>query len=99
MQYLTLEEIKKQCVIDPQFTEDDSFLEMIGDAAEDMTAQLLDCPLADVEAHYGQLPATIQHAMRILVDYYYAVNRGSSDNDKEIPEAVFLMLKLFRQFN
>lgn len=99
MQYLTLEEIKKQCVIDANFTEDDTFLEMIGDAAEDMTSQLLDCDLTDIYAQYGEIPATIRHAMRILVDYFYAVNRGSSDNDKEIPEAALIMLKLYRQFN
>lgn len=99
MQYLTIEEIKKQCVIDPAFTGDDEFLEMIGDAAEDMTAQLLDCDLQEVFAEYGEMPATIRHAMRILVDYFYAVNRGSSDNDKEIPEAALTMLKLYRNFN
>ena len=50
MNYLTLEELKKQCVIDSDFTDDDEFLEMIGDAAEDMAEQLLDMPLYELEA-------------------------------------------------
>jgi hypothetical protein len=99
MQFLTLDEIKKQCVIDPQYTDDDEFLTMIGDSAEDMTAQLLDADLSEIYAEHGEMPATIRHAMRMLCDYFYAVNRGSADSGKEIPEAVLIMLKLYRNFN
>ena len=99
MQYLTLDEIKKQCNIDAAFEDDDNFLEMLGDAAEDMTAQLLDCDLTEIYAENGEMPATIMHAMRILVDYFYSVNRGSADHGKEIPDAVYVMLKLYRRFN
>lgn len=100
MKFLTLEEIKKQCNIDQQFTEDDEFLEMIGTAAEDMTEQLLDCNIYELPTECGQeIPATIRHAMRILVDYFYSVNRGSSENTPSIPEVVFTMLKLYRQYN
>lgn len=99
MTYLSLEEIKKQVVVDSDFTDDDEFLTMIGDAAEDMTEQLIDCPLTDLYAERGEIPPTIRHAMRMLVDYFYSVNRGSADNDKSIPEAVTLMLKLYRRYN
>ena len=98
MQYLTIEEIKKQCVIDADFHEDDTFLEMIGDAAEDMTSQLLDCSLDELAAENGDVPASIRHAMRILVDYFYSVNRGSSDDTPDIPNAVMTMLKLYRNY-
>lgn len=98
MQYLTLEEVKKQCTIDPQFKEDDDFLVMIGDAAEDMTAQLIDMSLDQLAAENGDIPAGIRHAMRILCDYFYSVNRGSSENAPDIPEAVHLMLKLYRNY-
>lgn len=99
MKYLTLEEIKKQCTIDPQFDEDNEFLTMLGDSAEDMTEQLLDCSLDELASEKGGIPATIRHAMRILVDYFYSVNRGSSDNAPDIPNAVNIMLKLYRQYN
>ena len=99
MKYLSLDEIQKQCNVDPQWDGDDEFLVMVGDSAEDMAAQLLDCPLEELAAQNGELPATVRHAIRILTDYFYAVNRGSSDNDKEIPEAALIMLKLYRQFN
>jgi hypothetical protein len=99
MKYLTLEEIKKQCTIDPQFDEDNEFLTMLGDSAEDMTEQLLDCSLDELASEKGGIPATIRHAMRILVDYFYSVNRGSSENAPDIPSAVTLMLKLYRNYN
>ena len=99
MQYLTLKEIKQQCNIDAAYTGDDEYLTLVGEAAEDLASQLLDCPLEDVYAQYGYMPATIQHAMRMLVDHFYSVNRGSADDDKKIPDAVYIMLKLYRQFN
>lgn len=99
MKYLTLEEIKKQVVVDTDFNEDDEFLSMLGDSAEDMTEQLLDCSLDQLASEKGGIPATIRHAMRILVDYFYSVNRGSSENAPSIPDAVHLMIKLYRNYN
>jgi hypothetical protein len=98
MQYLTLNEIKKQCVVDQDFHEDDEFLEMIGDSAEDMAEKLMNCTLDELAAENGELPATIRHALRMLVDYFYSVNRGSSENTPDIPNAVNIMLKLYFQF-
>ena len=97
-QYITLEEIKKQCVVDPDFHEDDEFLEMLGDAAEDMASNLLDCSLDELVAEKGELPASIRHAIRMLVDYMYSQNRGSSGESIDIPNAVYTMLKLYRSF-
>lgn len=99
MQYLTKEEIKKQCNIDAEYTGDDDFLEMIGDAAEDMCAQLLDADLNEIYAENGEMPATIKHAMRMLVDYFYSVNRGSATDAPDVPNAVYVMLKLYRNFH
>lgn len=98
MQYLTIEEIKKQCVVDPQFHDDDEFLSWLGDSAEDMTAQLLDMPLDELAADNGDIPAGIRHAMRMLCDYFYSVSRGSTENAPDIPSAVTLMLKLYRNY-
>lgn len=98
MKYLTLEEIKKQCTIDPQFDEDNEFLTMLGDSAEDMAEKLVNCSLDELTAENGELPPTIRHALRMLVDYFYSVNRGSSENTPDIPNAVNIMLKLYFQF-
>ena len=58
MNYITLEEIKKQCIIDPEFTEDDAYLEALGDAAEEKVNEhvgfTLDeiCAMVNLEKNY-----------------------------------------------
>ncbi len=99
MQYLTLDEIKRQCNIDLDFHDDDPFLELLGESVEDITANLLDCPLSVVEAKYGNMPAGIKHCMRMLVDYTYSQQRGSSSEANDIPNAIITILKLYRNFN
>lgn len=99
MKYLTLSEIKKQCNIDPQWDGDDEFLVMVGDSAEDMASQLIDCDLDEIVAKYGEIPAGIRHAMRMLVDYAYSQQRGSSSEANEIPQSITTILKLYRIFN
>lgn len=98
LNYLTLDEIKKQCVVDADFHEDDEYLEMVGEAAEDMTAQLLDSSLDELVAKYGDMPASVRHAMRMLCDFFYAINRGSAEENHSIPESVQLLLKLYRKY-
>lgn len=96
--YLTIDEIKKQCNIDLDWDGDNDYLTMCGDAAEDITAALLDCPLTLIEAEYGGIPATVRHAMRIFCDYYYSVFRGSTSEEIGLPEAALQMLKLYRKY-
>lgn len=100
MQYLTIDEIKKQVVVDQDYHEDDEFFEMIGDAAEDLVLQLTNWPnYGDIEATFGELPATLRHAMRICCDYFYSQQRGSSGEANDIPDAVYLMTKLYKNYN
>ena len=100
MKYLTLSEIKKQCNIDPQWDGDDEFLVMVGDSAEDITAQLIDCDLDEIVAKYGEIPDGIRHAMRMLVDFYYSIYRGSAHEENiDIPNAVKCLTMLYRNFN
>lgn len=99
MQYLTLDEIKKQVVLDEDFHDDDEFLTMIGDSAEELTSQLLDCSLDQLAAENGDLPAGLRHALRMLVDWEYSVQRGSSDNAPDIPSAIMMMIKLYRNYH
>lgn len=99
MRYLSIDELKKQCNIDPQYDGDNEYLEMIGDAAEDYLATYIRCPLDDIEAENGSLPATLRHALRILVDFYYSAFRGSGDSNTDIPVAFDRMVKLYRNYS
>lgn len=100
MQYLTIDEVKKQLNVDNDFHEDDEFLEMLGDSAEDIISQLTDSSLEEISAKYGELPAGLRHALRILVDFYYSIYRGSDHEENiDIPNAVKCLTMLYRNFN
>lgn len=99
MQYLTLAEIKKQCNIDQDFTDDDEYLTLLGDSAEDIISQLVGCELVQLEAENGIIPASIMHAMRMIVDWQYSVQRGSSTESQDIPQAIFTLCKLYRNYH
>lgn len=96
MTYLTLDELKKQCVIDSSFTDDDTYLSSLGDTAEALVEQQIDSLLSDVVSeNNGVLPAPLKHAMKLIVEYLYN-NRGSDES--QIPEAYFYMCRLYRNF-
>ena len=99
MKYLTLSEIKKQCVVDLDYHEDDQLLEMIGNSAEELTEQLLDRSLDELCASNGDLPAGLRHALRMLVDYFYSCQRGSGESAPDIPTAIQMMIKLYRSYH
>ena len=96
MNYLTIDELKKQCIIDLDFTEDDDYLAALGDTAGALVEQQIDSSLSDVVAENdGELPSPLKHAMKLIVEYLYN-NRGSDES--QIPEAYFYMCKLYRKF-
>ena len=96
MRYLTISELKQQCVIDGDFNDDDDYLAALGETAETLVEQQIDKSLDDVVSDSGgELPAPLRHAMKIIVEYLYN-NRGSDESS--IPEAYYYMCKLYRNF-
>ena len=71
---------------------------MIGDSAEELTEQLLDCSLNELSAENGELPAGLRHALRMLVDYFYSCQRGSGESAPDVPNAIQMMIKLYRSY-
>ena len=99
MDWLTIDELKKQLVIDDNFNDDNDYIEMLGDSAEDTVQSLVNKDLYILAAENGgELPNAIRHAMRMLVDYFYSTERGSANSEKAIPDAVFTLLKLYRNY-
>lgn len=95
--YITLQDVKNQCIIDSDFTDDDEYLESLADTAETLVSELVNDDLDYIAAcHDGELPSPLIHAMKMLVEYMYA-NRGS-DNENQIPDAVYMFIKLYRNF-
>ena len=91
MNYLTLEDIKRQCIIDFDFTDDDTYLESIGEASEDFVEQIGNLDLSE----YPTLPPSLKHSMLLLCEYFYN-NRGSDTTD--IPPLFYTMIKMYRNY-
>jgi hypothetical protein len=96
MRYLTLEEIKKQCVIDSIYEDDDMYLTSLGETAEEIIEQQIDIKLEEVVSVYGKLPSPLRQAMLMMVENLYN-NRGSMV--EEIPPVIMYFMKMYRQFN
>lgn len=96
--YLTLDEIKRQLNIDLDYDGDDEILTLMGESAEDIVSNLIDTPLDELAAENGELPAGVRHALRMLIDWEYSQQRGSSSESIDIPTAIYTILKLYRHF-
>ena len=71
MKFLTLEKIKAQCRIEPDFHDEDEWLEDAGETAEDSILELLNRSYEDLFEVYGRIPAPVRHATLMLVDSAY----------------------------
>ena len=91
MNYLTLDEIKKQCIIEEDFYEDDAYLELLGEAVEQAVDNHIDHHLQDIVVkNGGDLPKPIKMSMLLMADYLYE-NRATAET--EIPNAFYVMLQ------
>lgn len=79
--YISLDEAKKQCNIDLEYTGDDDLITDIILDVEDISASDLCIPLADLEVD-DKLPRTIIRAMLLLIASYYK-NRENEVNNGE----------------
>ena len=97
MQYLTLEEIKRQIRVDSLFADDDQLLLDLGDSAESFMAAHLNRSLDDIAANNsGELPSAIKRALLMLVSYTYD-NDGSGET-REIPTSVWVLCKPWQKY-
>ena len=71
MRYLELSRIKEHLNIDKDFTDDDLYLESLGDVAEQMVEQHLECNLDEFDKL--NIPAPILHACFYMLVYYLLV--------------------------
>ena len=93
MRFLTLDQIKKQLRIEPDFIEDDAYLEHLGEVAEqavendlNRTLYVTDIPEEDL---FGlRINVRHQQAMLLMVGQLYENREATSDlTMKEVPLA------------
>lgn len=94
MKFLTLELIKQQLRIEPDFTDEDDLLEMYGESAEDVLLEYLNRSYEDVMEVYGRIPAPLRHAALMLVDNAYKERSPvSAQNMSLVPYTFDLLIK------
>lgn len=71
MKWLTLEQIKAQLRIEPDFHDEDTLLESYGESAEETLLNYLSRPYTDIIGSYGSMPAPLVQASLMLVDMSY----------------------------
>lgn len=71
MKWLTLERIKQQCRIEPDFLDEDDLLEEYGETAEDAILEVLNRSYEELYEAYGRIPAPVIQTSRMLVASLY----------------------------
>lgn len=89
MQYLLLEDIKRNSVI--EHNEDDDYLVAIGEAAEEAMRDFLGYDLDEIVDENGMLPKSIYQATMMLVETMYK-HRGADVAYKQYENAAFRIL-------
>ena len=92
MKWLTLAKIKQQCRIEPDFTEEDTLLEMYGESAEDVLLNHLNRSYENLMEVYGHIPAPLIHASLMLVDVSYQHRSPVSPQNMSIVPYTFDIL-------
>ena len=89
--------IKKQCVVDEWYTDDDEYLKSLAQAAISIVENEIDQPINQVIAkNDGKLPVGLQQCILLLIDYFYSSNRGSEQTD--IPPAFLHLCAIYRNW-
>lgn len=98
MRYLELSRIKEHLNIDKDFTDDDLYLESLGDVAEQMVERHLECNLDEFDN--SNVPAPVLHACLLLVGNLYN-NRESVSNTSqhELPLSYRYLLATYKNYS
>jgi hypothetical protein len=92
MKFLTLEQIKAQLHIEPDFTMEDLTLTLYGDSAEQVIFNLCQRPYEDFIGTYGAIPQDVVHAALLLVTASYEHRSAVSMQNLSIVRYGFDML-------
>ncbi|WP_291580949.1 head-tail connector protein [Bacteroides sp.] len=97
--YVTLELAKQHLIIEPSFTEDDSYIESLIEVGEENIAKDLCVSVDELETIGGgtMIPAPLRHAILLVVGTYYGNRESiSTANLKELPRGVQYLTALYR---
>jgi len=101
MTYLNLDLAKKHLNIDDCYHDDDAYIKMLCDVAEERVAEHLDNKLDNiVENNNGSLPKPILHAMLLLIGNFYMMRESiTSGQWNELPLSVSYLLSTYKNYD
>lgn len=96
--YVTLSQVKKHLQIDDSFKDDDDYILMLIEVAEDSVSQHLDIALSDLVKD-GCLPASVTHSILLIIGNLYA-NREpvSFSTVAKIPYTLDYLLNFYKHY-
>lgn len=92
MKWLTLNVIKQQLRIEPDFTEEDELLTSCGESAEATVLNYIGRSYINLLESYGSVPDPIVHASKMLVDLSYQYRSPITANNMALVPYTFDML-------
>lgn len=98
MAYVDLTYLKKQLNIEENFTDDDTYIQLLEEAAEQVVSKYVDYPLSKYEDKAGKLPQALVHAIALWVATNYAIRESIGSNLHENPHSFELLMDLFRDY-
>ena len=101
MNYLQLNIVKKHLLVDEDFKDDDNYIKLLADTAEQLVEKYLDNKLSViVNDNDGILPAPIYHAMLLLVGTWYMTRESISfGSPQQIPHGVDALLSCYKNYS
>ena len=94
MKWLTLEGIKAQCRIEPDFHDEDELLEEIGEGAEETVLNLCNRTYENLIEKYEKVPVSLVRASKLLVDIGYQYRSAVNPQQMyAVPYAFDLLIK------
>ena len=93
MKWLTLERIKQQLRIEPDFHDEDDLLEEYGETAEDAILEVLNRSYEELYEVYGRIPAPVIQVSRMLVASLYKDREKDLVQEAHDNKTFFFLLK------
>ena len=100
MKWLTLDGIKAQCRIEPDFHDEDELLEEIGEGAEETVLNVCNRTYEDIINIYGKVPVSIVRASKMLCDIGYTHRSPiSTQSIYQVPYTFDVLLKPYMRLD
>ena len=98
--YLNLDIVKKHLNIEKEYTLDDEYILNLMYVAENAVEKHIDNKLQNLEDEAGNLPASLLHAIMVLVANFYAHRESVAfASSSEIPTSYNYLLDLFKDYS